>query len=62
MKFIELTYADSCTKFIIPLTEVMIFEQRDEGTMMVYKEINILVKESLSEIERKICCLGGDVQ
>ena len=62
MKFIELTYEDCNTKFIIPLTEDMIFEQREKGTMMVYKDTDILVKESLAEIERKICRLGGDVQ
>lgn len=61
MKFIELTCAAG-PKFIIPLTEDMIFEQRDEGVILVYKEMDILVKESLAEIEHKICRLGGDVQ
>ena len=61
MKFIELTYEDCDKNFIIPLTEDMIFEQRDKGTMMVYKDTDILVKESLAEIEQKICRLGGDV-
>lgn len=63
MKFIELTYHVDRRKTIFPVEEVIAINQEDLYCEVFLKNsAQFKVKESLSEIERKICCLGGDVQ
>lgn len=63
MKFIELTYNVDGRKTIFPVEEVIAINQEGLYCEVFLKNgARCKVKESLSEIERKICCLGGDVQ
>lgn len=63
MKFIELTYYIDGRNVIFPVGEVVAINQEDSCCEVFLKEgSRFKVKESLSEIERKICWLGGDVQ
>ena len=63
MKFIELTYCTDGRNTIFPLTEIITINQEDSCSEVFLKDdSHFKVKESLAEIERKICRLGGDVQ
>ena len=62
MKFIELTDLNS-NKFIVPVENIVVVILLSEGSEVFLKDdSHFKVKESLAEIERKICRLGGDVQ
>ena len=63
MKFIEFTYHVDGRNAIFPVGEVIAINQEDSYCEVLLKNgAQFKVKESLSEIERKICRLGGDVQ
>lgn len=62
MKFIELTNLNSNNKFIVPVKDIVTVYSLSEYTDVEIQSGSVKVKETLSEIERKICYLGGDVQ
>ena len=63
MKFIELTYCVDGKNVIFPVEDIIAINQEDSYCEVFLKSGDqFKVKESLAEIKRKICRLGGDVE